>query len=155
MSGIDPVKLDGELAIGPFDQERAERDVSIFEKIHLAAFAQKHWSDNAVSVTVSFDPETESRHLETVLHMHEGTMKTVSFLPSGNTTYPQMPYTAISEEEYDSYVGRLGGVDLSPLYLGLVDSLDAAGEAYCTTDKCELKIVPAAAEFEDEVDARA
>ena len=27
MSGIDPVKLDGELAIGPFDQERAEQAV--------------------------------------------------------------------------------------------------------------------------------
>lgn len=136
------------------NQKRAERDVSIFEKIHLAAFAQKHWSDNAVSVTVSFDPETETQHLETVLHMHEGTMKTVSFLPSGNATYPQMPYTQITQEEYDAYLGKLDRVNLSPLYLGLVDALDAAGEAYCTTDKCELKIVPAAAEFEDEVDAR-
>ena len=27
MSGIDPVKLDGELAIGPFDEERAEQAV--------------------------------------------------------------------------------------------------------------------------------
>ena len=27
MSGIDPVKLDGELAVGPFDQERAEQAV--------------------------------------------------------------------------------------------------------------------------------
>ena len=56
------------------EHRRAERDVSIFEKIHLAAFAQKHWADNAVSVTVTFDPEREAEHLATVLHMHEGTM---------------------------------------------------------------------------------
>lgn len=136
------------------NQKRAEKDVSIFEKVNLAAFAQKHWSDNAVSVTVSFDPAEEAKYIETTLHMHEGTLKAVSFLPSGNKTYPQMPYTQISEEEYQSYVGKLAQVNFEPLYNGQMDALDAAGEAYCTTDKCELKVVPAAAEFEDETDEK-
>jgi ribonucleoside-triphosphate reductase len=131
-------------------QKRSEKEVTIWEKVNLAAVAQRHWSDNAVSVTVSFDQESEARHLGTVLHMYEGQLKTVSFLPSSNVTYPQMPYTAISEAEYDSYVGRLRRVDLGPIYSGLDDALDAAGERYCTTDACELKVVPAAAEFEDE-----
>jgi ribonucleoside-triphosphate reductase (thioredoxin) len=132
------------------EHRRAERDVSIFEKIHLASFAQKHWSDNAVSVTVSFDPETEAEHLATVLHMHEGTLKTVSFLPSGNAVYPQMPYQSLTEQEYLEAAANLGVVDLAPVYAG--GALDALGEQYCTTDRCELKVVPAAAEFEDEPD---
>jgi len=52
------------------DAERAERDVSIFEKMALAATAQRYWSDNSVSVTVSFDPEKEGEHVGTVLHMY-------------------------------------------------------------------------------------
>ena len=133
-------------------QKRSEKDVTIFEKVHLAALAQRHWSDNAVSVTVSFDQASEGRHVGTVLHMYEGQLKTVSFLPSSNTVYPQMPYTSITQEEYDAYRGRLARVAFDPIYEGLSASLDAAGERYCTTDVCELKVVPAAAEFEDETE---
>ena len=116
---------------------RSEKDVTIFEKIALAATAQRYWSDNSVSVTVSFDRETERDHIGTVLHMYDGQLKTVSFLPQGNETYPQMPYTQITAEEYDSYLTRLLPVDLSPVYAGM--AADAIGEMYCTTDACEIK----------------
>ena len=121
------------------EAERAERDVTIFEKMSLAATAQRHWSDNSVSVTISFDPDTEARHIGTVLHMYDGQMKSVSFLPSGNSTYPQMPYTQISEEEYNSSMGSLFPIDFSGVYGGL--AADAIGEAYCTTDACEIKFI--------------
>jgi len=51
--------------------ERAEKDVTIFEKMSLAATAQRYWSDNSVSVTISFDPEKEGEHVGTVLHMYD------------------------------------------------------------------------------------
>ena len=121
------------------DAERAERDVTIFEKMSLAAVAQRYWSDNSVSVTISFDPETESEHVGTVLHMYDGQLKTVSFLPSGNFTYPQMPYTQISEEEYTDATMKLFPIDFSGVYGGL--AADAIGEAYCTTDACEIKFI--------------
>lgn len=114
--------------------KRSEKEVSIFEKIALAATAQKYWSDNSVSVTVTFDSETEADHVGTVLHMYDGQLKTVSFLPMGNDTYPQMPYTKITKEEYEKYEKKLKKVDMSILYSG--DTKDAEGEAYCTTDKC-------------------
>ena len=121
------------------DAERAERDVTIFEKMSLAAVAQRYWSDNSVSVTISFDPETESEHVGTVLHMYDGQLKTVSFLPSGNFTYPQMPYTQITEEEYTDATMKLFPIDFSGVYGGL--AADAIGEAYCTTDSCEIKFI--------------
>jgi ribonucleotide reductase alpha subunit len=121
------------------DAERAERDVSIFEKMALAATAQRYWSDNSVSVTVSFDPEKEGEHVGTVLHMYDGQLKTVSFLPSGNFTYPQMPYTQITEEEYEASIKKLFPIDFSGVYEGL--AADAIGEAYCTTDACEIKLI--------------
>ena len=116
--------------------KRSEKDVTIFEKANLAVLAQRYWSDNSVSVTLSFDAETEKDHVGTVLHMHDGQFKTVSFLPMGNMTYEQMPYTQISQAEYDKYVSKLQPLDLSPIYLG--NAIDAAGEAYCTTDACEI-----------------
>ena len=121
------------------DAERAEKDVTIFEKMSLAAMAQRYWSDNSVSVTVSFDPEKEGEHVGTVLHMYDGQLKTVSFLPSGNFTYPQMPYTQITEEEYEASIKKLFPIDFDGVYAGLAS--DAIGEAYCTTDACEIKLI--------------
>lgn len=119
------------------EHPRSEKDVTLFEKIALAATAQKYWSDNGVSVTLSFDKETESKHLAPALHMYEGQLKAVSFLPMGNTVYPQQPYTQISEEEYFSYLGQIKQINWSAIYDG-VDNLEAVGEAYCTTDSCMI-----------------
>jgi adenosylcobalamin-dependent ribonucleoside-triphosphate reductase len=117
---------------------RAEKDVTLFEKIALAATAQKYWSDNGVSVTLSFDKETESKHVASALNMYEGQLKAVSFLPMGNTVYPQQPYTEITRDEYNSYIGSIKKIDWSAIYDG-VDNLEALGENYCTTDVCEIK----------------
>jgi len=122
------------------DAKRAERDVTIFEKMALASVAQRYWSDNSVSVTISFDSETEQKYVGTVLHMYDGQLKTVSFLPSGNFTYPQMPYTQITEEEYrEDGENKLFPIDFSGVYAGM--AADAIGENYCSTDSCEIKLI--------------
>ena len=117
---------------------RSEKDVSLFEKIGLAATAQKYWSDNGVSVTLSFDKETESKFVAPALNMYEGQLKAVSFLPMGNTVYQQQPYTQITKEEYNSYIGKIAKINWSAIYDG-IDNLEALGENYCTTDVCEIK----------------
>jgi adenosylcobalamin-dependent ribonucleoside-triphosphate reductase len=117
---------------------RSEKDVSLFEKLGLAATAQKYWSDNGVSVTLSFDKEQETKFIAPALHMYEGQLKAVSFLPMGNMVYPQQPYTQITEEEYNGYVGKIGKIDFGAIYEG-AENLEAQGEMYCTTDYCEIK----------------
>jgi adenosylcobalamin-dependent ribonucleoside-triphosphate reductase len=122
------------------DAKRAERDVTVWEKASLAALAQEFWSDNSVSVTVSFDPETESDQIEPLLHAFDGKLKTVSFLPSGNFTYLQMPYTQITEDEYrEDGEMKLFPIDFAGVYAGM--SADAVGENYCSTDSCEIKLI--------------
>jgi hypothetical protein len=72
--------------------------------------------------------------------MYDGQLKTVSFLPEGNTTYPQMPYTQITKEEYEQEgVMKLFPIDFSGVYAGM--AADAIGESYCTTDSCEVKLI--------------
>ena len=122
------------------ESKRAEKDVSIYEKMALAAYAQRYWSDNSVSVTISFNPETESEAVGTVLHLYDGQLKTVSFLPSGNFTYPQMPYSQITEEEYvNEGEMKLFPIDFAGVYAGM--AADAIGESFCTTDACEVKMI--------------
>jgi ribonucleoside-triphosphate reductase (thioredoxin) len=121
------------------EAKRAEKEVSIYEKMDLAATAQFYWSDNSVSVTVTFDPEKESKEIGTALRMFEGRMKTVSFLPMGNAVYPQMPYTQITEQEYEDATMKLFPIDLEGVYAGMAS--DAIGEAYCTTDACEVRLI--------------
>jgi|SRR5215217_31700 len=117
------------------DQKRGEAEVSIFEKINLAAEAQAYWSDNSVSVTISFDANREKDFVDTVIKMYEGKVKTLSFLPMGNAVYPQQPYTSITEEEYQTYVGKLNKFSTDPLYNS---DLEAEGDRYCTTDRCMI-----------------
>ncbi len=118
---------------------RSDTDVSLFEKANLAVLAQRYWSDNSVSVTLSFDPATEGHHVGTVLHMHEGQLKTVSFLPRGNKVYEQMPYQQSDEDAYTDSSWRLFPIDLNPIYDGDLAAIDAIGESYCTTDACEMR----------------
>jgi hypothetical protein len=119
--------------------KRAEKEVSVHEKVALAVVTQRYWSDNSVSVTVTFDPEKEADSIASILHMHDGQLKTVSFLPMGNTVYPQMPYTQITEEEYTEATMKLFPIDFAGVYAGM--AADAVGEAYCTTDACEVKLI--------------
>jgi len=121
------------------EAKRSEKEVSIYEKMALAATAQRYWSDNSVSVTVSFNPKTEAAFIGTALHMYDGQLKTVSFLPMALGTYEQMPYTTSTEEEYEAGRMSLFPIDLKGVYEGM--AFDAIGEAYCTTDACEVKLI--------------
>ena len=118
---------------------RSDTEVSLFEKANLAATAQRYWSDNSVSVTLSFDPVTESDQIHNIIHMFEGQLKTVSFLKIDNNQYNQLPYTRSSIEEYESESVRIKTLDLEPFYAG--EGLEnAIGEKFCATDVCEIKI---------------
>jgi adenosylcobalamin-dependent ribonucleoside-triphosphate reductase len=118
--------------------KRSETEVTIFEKAALAALAQRYWSDNSVSVTLSFDPETEGKHVGTILSMYEGQLKTASFLPMlQEGAYAQMPYGKLTADEWELSSYELLPIDLSGIYAGL--GLEALGEQYCSSDSCEIK----------------
>ncbi len=117
--------------------KRSEKEVSIFEKANIAVEAQRWWSDNGVSVTISFDAKTEAEHVATILSMYDGQLKAVSFLPMGNEVYLQQPYTNINESEYMRAETELSKVDMSLLY-DAEDGYDASGERGCTNDVCEV-----------------
>ena len=48
---------------------RTAGELSIWEQFSLAAFMQRHWADNQVSCTVTFDPKKESEQIEPALKL--------------------------------------------------------------------------------------
>ena len=114
---------------------RTLENVSMWEQLALASFLQKYWSDNAVSVTVSFDPETEGKDLERALDFYQYQLKGVSFLPKlKNGSYAQMPYEKIDKETYEEMVSKLKPLDFSCMR----ESEEAEVEKYCSNDGCSL-----------------
>ena len=115
---------------------RSEREVSIWEKGHLAALAQRFWSDNLVSCTLSFREE-ERDQLVPLLSSLDGQLKSASFLPidETGTTYKQAPYEPLSEELALEWMGNVKKVKKTDLYS---DGLDFIEEKFCTTDSCTI-----------------
>lgn len=116
---------------------RSEREVSIWEKAHLAAMAQRNWADNMVSVTVSFR-EDEKDEIAPLLRSLQGQLKSISFLPitDDGTSYAQAPYEPLDEKEAIKRMKKIKPLDFSMLYGDTME--EAQGEQFCTTDKCEI-----------------
>jgi len=115
------------------DKVRTQEDVSMWEQLAQASFMQKYWADNAVSVTVSFDPKTEGKDIERALDFYQYQLKGVSFLPrTPGGAYRQMPYEKISKEQYEEMIKNLKPLDFSTMTQGS----KAEVEKYCSNDVC-------------------
>lgn len=112
---------------------RTATQVSIWEQALVLCTLQREWSDNAVSVTLYFDPETESDEIEHVLAQVAPMVKSLSVLPhTKEGVYAQSPYSSLSKEEYEQQRAALRPVDWST-YRG-----DGEDDKYCNGDKCEI-----------------
>jgi hypothetical protein len=69
---------------------------------------QRHWADNQVSATVTFDPNAEGNMVSHALDFFQYQLKGISFLPRHDYgAFPQMPYEAINESQYNQAVSRI------------------------------------------------
>jgi adenosylcobalamin-dependent ribonucleoside-triphosphate reductase len=107
-------------------------ETTMWEQMNLASFAQENWSDNAVSVTITFK-KNEKEQIKSALDMFQFKLKSVSFLPKldNETPYKQMPYEEISEKEYEKRSKNILPLDFSEML-----SVDSKSEMYCNDDVC-------------------
>jgi ribonucleoside-triphosphate reductase len=118
----------------PIDQGKTRKaaSVSAWEQFAFLAMLQREWSDNMVSCTVYFDPETEGAQIEHMLAQFAPVIKSVSMLPhSAAGAYKQMPYEGITKEAYEERLARLPKIDWSSF--GGSDGLDSR---FCTDESC-------------------
>jgi len=113
---------------------RTAAELSIWEQFSLAAFLQRHWADNQVSCTVTFNPETEKEQIAPALNYYQYHLKGISLLPRHDYgAYQQMPYEAIDEETYHKEVAKLGR-----LTFGVIKNEEADVDKFCNNDNCEI-----------------
>jgi hypothetical protein len=106
-------------------------EVTMWEQLELASFAQENWADNAVSVTVTFK-ESEKLQIKPALDIFQFRLKSVSFLPKldGGGAYKQMPYEQIDEATYEKASKKIKPIDFSDM------TTDSVSEMYCESDVC-------------------
>jgi ribonucleoside-triphosphate reductase len=132
---IDPAKEPNTTAVyfpvKVEDFDRAEKDVSMWEQLELAADMQAYWADNQVSVTVKFDKKTEGPLIGRALEIFETRLKGVSFLPHDDHGFDHAPYQPITEAEYLAAVAALTPLDLT-------GAVNEEQERFCDGDKCVM-----------------
>jgi adenosylcobalamin-dependent ribonucleoside-triphosphate reductase len=112
--------------------DRSKNDVTIWEQAQNAADYQKYWSDNQVSITITFKSE-EAKDIKRVLECYEDKLKSVSFLPSEDHGYEQPPYEEITKEQYEEMTSKVKEYSLESSQDRIL------GEKFCDSDKCEVK----------------
>lgn len=82
------------------DVSVGKSDVSAEQQFINARDLQKHWADNAVSITITFKDD-EADKLEYLLTKYSPDLKAVSLLPHmDDLSMPQAPYIKIDEQKY-------------------------------------------------------
>jgi hypothetical protein len=124
--GSEDTTLVVEIPIDVGEGIRTIKDVSMWEQLALAANMQRWWADNQVSCTVTFNPETEGKHISAALDYFQYQLKGISFLPKLDFgAFPQMPYEEISEERFKA-MGAITGSS----------GQDGECEKFCDGDSC-------------------
>jgi len=107
-----------------------KKDASMEMQIMNAIDVQKYWSDNQVSITVTFN-KNEAKRLKSVLSFCEDKLKCVSFMPLFDHDYVQAPYEEISREKYEEMISRLKPINWNTIEEG-------HGVTGCDGDRCTL-----------------
>lgn len=116
--------------------------VTAIEHLELVKTYNTHWSEHAVSCTVSIR-EHEWPSVGGWVYDHFDDLAGLSFLPhfEGDSTYAQMPYETIDKATYEAMVAAMpAAVDWSRLaeYEAGIDSVTATREFACVGNVCEI-----------------
>ena len=110
--------------------EKGKDNVTIWEQLENAAQMQYYWSDNSVSITVTFQKD-EASQIKDALELYETRLKTVSFLPALDHGYEQAPYITITKDEYEKLSKKIKPLAITG---NVLDSVDK----YCDGEACVI-----------------
>lgn len=114
------------------------KDKNLWQQMKIAELAQRYWSDNSVSVTISFDPKKEKiEDIENAIALYADSLKCVSMLPiTEEGQYQQMPYESINPERYQSMQSNITQIPNIGKYMSEIIKMK---DQYCENDSCLVK----------------
>ncbi len=135
---MEPVyKLDGTLDHGtmvvdfyekmPDELPTVDEGFDTWKQLDALLIAQKHWSDQSVSVTVYYKKD-EIPRVKQWLSENLSKLKTISFLAWEDHGFKQAPKEAITKEQYEKAIAKLKPIDFDRIAGGAdVDAGECAG----------------------------
>jgi adenosylcobalamin-dependent ribonucleoside-triphosphate reductase len=110
---------------------RTVNDLSLWEQVSLQSLMQENWADNQISSTIEIK-KGEENDIEPILNYFQYHLKSISFLPSDQKEYKQMPIEPITKEKYEELISKIKKID----YYTKIKIEDAQGDKYCTNEIC-------------------
>ena len=95
----------------------ADEGFDTWKQLDVLKMAQKHWSDQAVSVTVYYKRDEISKIKEWLSDNYKY-LKTISFLCHSDHGFKQAPKEAITQEQYEKAVSKLKPINIEEVGVG-------------------------------------
>lgn len=112
----------------------ADENWDMIKQLNILKMAQKHWSDQAVSVTVYYRKE-EIPQLKQWLETNLQEIKTISFLCHNEHGFKQAPKEALTQSEYERLSKKIKAVDLDQLH----EQGDEVADNDCASGACPVR----------------
>jgi intein/homing endonuclease len=101
-----------------------------------------YWTEHNPSCTITYQPD-EVIDLMKWVWEHREQVGGLSFLPSFDANYAQMPYVEIGKDEYERLAAAFPNIDFAKLYYYEDEDLTTASmELACVAGNCEIDYVP-------------
>ncbi len=99
---------------------------------------KRSYTEHNPSVTITYQPN-EILDVMRWVWEHQGEIGGMTFLPSSDANYQQMPYEEISREEYERRAAAFPHIDFSKIYrYEERDLTNAAQELACMAGQCDI-----------------
>lgn len=110
----------------------ADNGFNTWEQLDTLLFTQKHWADQAVSVTVYYK-KSEIDEIKTWLANNLKNIKTISFLCHNDHGFKQAPLEAITEVQFNKLSSNVKSISFDDVTQGNLESLE------CESGICPIK----------------
>jgi ribonucleoside-diphosphate reductase alpha chain len=115
-------------------------DVSAIQQCEFWLQNKLFWTEHNPSVTITYRPEEVLDVMKWVWE-HREQVGGMSFLPTFDAQYAQMPYVEITKEEYEKLAATFPEIDFSKVWrYEESDLTNAAQELACVGGSCEVSL---------------
>lgn len=115
-------------------------DVSAIQQCEFWLQNKLFWTEHNPSVTITYRPEEVLDVMKWVWE-HREQVGGMSFLPSFDAQYAQMPYVEINKDEYEKLAANFPEIDFSKVWrYEESDLTNAAQELACVGGSCEVSL---------------
>lgn len=116
------------------------KDRSAVEQCEFWLQNKLYWTEHNPSCTITYQPD-EVLDLMKWVWAHRDQIGGLSFLPTFDANYAQMPYMEITKSEYEKLAAEFPDIDFSKIYRYEEEDLTtAAQELACSAGVCEIEL---------------